>query len=46
MYSYLLAIFFQNGGIDPLEEELDDIPRFIRNSRDLARVVDTDTINT
>ena len=36
----------QNGGAPDSAEELDSEKRYIRNSRDLARLVATDTIYT
>ena len=38
--------FSQNGGKPDSPEEEDSVKRYIRNSRDLSRLVVTDTINT
>ena len=38
--------FEQNGGKPDSPEEEDSVKRYIRNSRDLSRLVVTDTINT
>ncbi|CAM9093102.1 unnamed protein product [Laminaria digitata] len=46
MADYDEWLFIQNGGKPDSKEEEDDVKRYIRNARDLSRLVVTDTINT
>ncbi|CAN0357337.1 unnamed protein product, partial [Scytosiphon promiscuus] len=39
-------VFVQNGGTPDSPEEVDPVKRYIRNARDLSRLVFTDTIYT
>ncbi|CAM9093034.1 unnamed protein product [Laminaria digitata] len=46
MADYDEWLFIQNGGKPDSDEEVDPVKRYIRNSRDLSRLVATDTVNT
>nr|CAF04025.1 vanadium-dependent iodoperoxidase 1 [Laminaria digitata] len=46
MTDYDEWLSIQNGGSPDSEADLDDEDRYIRNSRDLSRLVATDTVNT
>ncbi|CAM9376610.1 unnamed protein product [Laminaria digitata] len=46
MADYDEWLFIQNGGRPDSDEDVDTVDRYIRNSRDLSRLVATDTVNT
>ncbi|CAN0482345.1 unnamed protein product, partial [Laminaria digitata] len=46
MADYDEWLFIQNGGRLDSDEDVDTVDRYIRNSRDLSRLVAADTVNT